>query len=120
MPGVGSYAEFTNPSEEADPRRVLIFGDSAANYRSYLLTGMLAETFRHVHFAWAPFVDWPLVDRVRPDIVITELVERSMGWSPRDAQFDFEAISGGREGGRAGTDARIAPVETAASEPVPA
>jgi SAM-dependent methyltransferase len=81
---VGSYACFYNDGPEANPQRVVIFGDSFSEYRPYLLTGMLAETFREVHFVWSTSIDVGFVERVRPDIVITEIAERFVNLVPND------------------------------------
>jgi hypothetical protein len=39
---------------------------------------MLAETARDVEFVWSSNLDWAFIKRVRPDVVIYELVERFM------------------------------------------
>lgn len=81
---VGSRVVFRNVSPEAIPARVVLFGDSFSEYRPSLLTGMLAETFQETHFAWSASVDYGYIERIRPDIVITELAERFMPILPRD------------------------------------
>ncbi len=50
---------------------------------------MLAETFRCVHFVWSAAIDWALVARLRPDIVLTESAERFMTRLPDDDGFDL-------------------------------
>ncbi len=81
---VGSHVVFRNNSASAIDSVVVLFGDSFSEYRSILLTGMLAETFREVHFIWAARVDYDYVEKVSPDIVITELAERFMTRVPID------------------------------------
>lgn len=80
---VGSSVVFQNPSP-TDGRRVLLFGDSFSEYRTGLLTGMLAETFREVHFVWSTQVDFDYVRDHAPDIVLSEIVERFMPRVPDD------------------------------------
>ncbi len=80
----GSSVVFFNDSPEADPRRMIIFGDSYAEYRPILLTGLFAETVRELHFVWSARIDWNYIDRVKPDIVVTELAERFMNYVPTD------------------------------------
>jgi hypothetical protein len=81
---VGSNVVFCNHRADAVNKSLVLFGDSFAEYRSHLLTGMLAETFREVHFVWSAGIDWSYVDRVKPDILLTELAERFSPQVPRD------------------------------------
>ncbi|CAN5394046.1 hypothetical protein BH10PSE3_BH10PSE3_10980 [soil metagenome] len=85
----GSMVVYRNRNPDADPRKLLLFGDSFSEYRPHLLTGILAETFSEVHFVWSAQVDWAHVDRVKPDILITELAERFMNYVPEDS-LDLE------------------------------
>jgi hypothetical protein len=39
---------------------------------------MLAETARDVEFVWSSNLDWAFIKRVKPDVVVYELVERFM------------------------------------------
>lgn len=80
---VGSQVVFENAAA-ADPRRVVLFGDSYSEYRTHMLTGMIAETFAETHFVWSTNVDWTYISNVRPDIVITEMAERFVAVVPRD------------------------------------
>ena len=86
-----SQAVYDNASPSADPRHVLIFGDSFSHFDPILLTGMLAETFRRVHFVWSSSLDWPFVERVAPDILVCEIAERFLKRIPND-KFDVEGI----------------------------
>lgn len=89
---VGSNVIFRNDSPSADPRTVVLFGDSFSEYRNHLLTGMLAETVRELHFVWSSNIDHEYVRRVRPDIVITELAERFMTVVPKD-DVDIDSLA---------------------------
>ena len=88
---IGSAVVFRNDSPTADPRRLVLFGDSFSEYRPHMLTGLLAETFAEVHFVWSSQVDWGYVERVAPHILITELAERFMTYVPNDEGFDLQA-----------------------------
>lgn len=98
---VGAHVVFRNETEDADPRRLVLFGDSCAHFDPFLLTGLLAESFREVHFVWSASLDWGYIERVRPDILLFELAERFLARLPRD-DFDV-AVSGQR-----GTGGRLA------------
>lgn len=80
---VGSRAVFKNDSAPY-PDKVVIFGDSFAEYRPGRLTEMFAETFSEVHFCWSANIDYDYVEQVRPSIVITELCERFAVTPPND------------------------------------
>jgi alginate O-acetyltransferase complex protein AlgJ len=86
----GSHAVYRNASPDADPRRIVLFGDSCANFSANGLTAMLAETFREVHFIWSTNLDWSYLERVRPDLVLFEMVERFM---PRVPEDDFDVAA---------------------------
>lgn len=80
----GAHVIYRNESAEAVDKCVVLFGDSFADYRSQLLTGMLAETVREVHFIWSHSIDHEYLRQVRPDIVISETSEASMTNVPVD------------------------------------
>ena len=92
-----TQAVYENESPRADPRRVLLFGDSYAHFDPVQLTAMFAETFRHVYFVWSTSVDWSVVEEVRPDILICELAERYLRLVPND-RFDLSATLAARLG----------------------
>lgn len=92
---VGSSVVFRNNSDKAIDKCIMLFGDSFSEYRDHMLTGMLAETFREVHFIWNGSIDFSYVDRVKPDVVITELAERFMTRIPDD-KFDVHAFAAER------------------------
>lgn len=81
---VGSHVVFRNESDGAIKQKVILFGDSFSEYRTVLLTGMLAETFEEVHFIWSASLDYEYIEKVRPDYVISELAERFMTRVPED------------------------------------
>lgn len=79
---VGSYVVFKNKSAIVD-KKLLIFGDSFSEYRDHLLTGLMAETYREVHFVWSSQIDFELVEKIKPDIVISEMAERFIPLCPK-------------------------------------
>jgi len=92
---VGSHVVFKNDGEHAVDKCVVLFGDSFSEYREHLLTGMLAETFREVHFIWNPSIDYEYVKLINPDIVVTELAERFMTRVPED-KLDIQSFAAER------------------------
>lgn len=74
----------------ADPRRLALFGDSFSHVMPYMLTILLAETFREVHFVWSTSLDWSYIARTKPDLVLTEVAERFMAQLPDDS-FSLDA-----------------------------
>lgn len=87
----GAHVVYENHHEKASRFSVVIFGDeNSADSRS-LMTGMLAETFSEVHFVWADGIDYNYVDRVRPDIVITQNQEISLFNNP-ERSIDMRAL----------------------------
>lgn len=89
---VGSHVIFDNDSPDAIDKTVVLFGDSFSEYRPHLLTGMLAETFREVHFIWNACMDYEYVAMAGADIVISELAERFMTRLPED-NLDIHAFA---------------------------
>jgi alginate O-acetyltransferase complex protein AlgJ len=79
---VGSRAIFRNP-KAPNKARLMLFGDSFSGVGAHALTALLAETVEHVDFIWAASVDWRLVQREKPDILVTEMAERYMAIPPR-------------------------------------
>ncbi len=84
----GVRVRFRTQDPAADPRSLLVFGSSYSGYGGLGLTSMLAETFRRVDFVWSAEVDWDLVARLRPAILLTESAERYMARLPDDDGFD--------------------------------
>jgi alginate O-acetyltransferase complex protein AlgJ len=60
--------------EQSDKRlpRAVMFRDSYATW----LIPLLSENFSHIRYSWQYTVDYEIVERERPDIVIQEMVER--------------------------------------------
>jgi len=77
---LGAHAVFRNDDPGADPRRLVIFGDSYAQHTAHspvaTLTALFADTFREVHFLWSTGIDWHYLEAVRPDFVLGEMAER--------------------------------------------
>ncbi|MBB2963683.1 alginate O-acetyltransferase AlgX-related protein [Methylobacterium sp. R2-1] len=77
---LGTHAVFRNDDPLADPRRLVIFGDSYAQHTGHspiaTLTALFADTFREVHFLWSTGIDWRYLEAVRPDFVLGETAER--------------------------------------------
>jgi hypothetical protein len=67
--------------EEAPPVCCLVFGDSFANR----VLPYLAESFARLVFVHMPTLDYGLVEREQPDIVINILNERFLIFPPTDA-----------------------------------
>jgi len=88
---VGCMVHNHNDHPEADPRRLVLFGDSFSEFRPHLLTAMLSETFRDVHFVWSTSLDHDFIARLAPDIVVSEIAERFCKRLPRD---DFTVAPG--------------------------
>ncbi len=91
---VGAHVVYRN-ERAADPRRLVLFGDSCAHFAPILLTGYLAESFAEVHFVWSASLDWDYIARVKPDILLCELAERFLARLPTD---DFDVAAGRRAG----------------------
>ena len=85
---IGSHVIFRNEGALSS-KKVVVFGDSFSEYRTHLLTGMLAETFNEVHFVWSTSLDKEYIKKISPDILITEIAERFMPCVPDD-NFNLE------------------------------
>ncbi|KQB11288.1 hypothetical protein AP071_16200 [Rhodobacter capsulatus] len=81
---VGCMVHNHNDQPQAIAKRVVLFGDSFCEFRPHLLTAMLSETFRDVHFVWSTSLDWDFIAALKPDIVITEIAERFVNRLPKD------------------------------------
>jgi alginate O-acetyltransferase complex protein AlgJ len=80
---VGAHAKFINPTAP-NAQKALLFGDSFSTPRTHLLTGLLAETVRELEFVWSANIDWALVEKARPDLLIFEISERFMALLAND------------------------------------
>ncbi|MBX2838407.1 MAG: DUF563 domain-containing protein [Gammaproteobacteria bacterium] len=81
----GSHVIYENRAASAIDKVVVIFGDSYAGEHQKLLTGMLAESYREVHFIWSAHIDDDYVKSVEPDVVLTVLHESRMTEVPNDS-----------------------------------
>jgi hypothetical protein len=72
--------------------KVVLFGTSFSEYRTHLLTGMLAETVSELHFVWSTSIDFDYVEREKPDILIAEIAERFIPTCPSN-NFSIEQCS---------------------------
>jgi capsular polysaccharide biosynthesis protein len=70
--GEGAHVVFENHHDMALDQCIVIFGDEHSADSRTLFTGMLAETYSEVHFVWGAGIDYDYVERVQPDIVITQ------------------------------------------------
>lgn len=86
---VGSHAVFRN-SRAPNACKLLLFGDSFSGVSPHFFTALLAETVSELEFVWSANVDWSLVARTKPDIVVTEIAERYMALPPND-RFSLRA-----------------------------
>jgi alginate O-acetyltransferase complex protein AlgJ len=66
---------------DAPPTVCVLFGDS----NSPAILPYLAESFRRLVFAHTPWVDYELLERERPDVVISLLAERFLIQVPEEA-----------------------------------
>ncbi len=80
--GEGAHVVFENHHESTPNRTLIIFGDQHSADSRTLLTGMLAESFSEVHFVWAAGIDYDYVERVQPDVVITQCNELALFEEP--------------------------------------
>lgn len=80
---VGCHARYKNPRAPNDCRLTL-FGDSFCGVSPHRLTALLAETVTELDFIWSSNIDWVFVQRVQPDIVVTQMAERFMATPPHD------------------------------------
>lgn len=81
---VGCTVHNHNDKPGAIDARLVVFGDSFCEFRPHLLTAMLSETFRDVHFVWSTNLDYDFIRNLAPDIVITEIAERFSKRIPTD------------------------------------
>ncbi len=68
--------------EQAPPTTCILFGDSY----SLMMLRFLAESFRRLVFAHSPTIDYGLIERERPDVVVSLLAERFLIKVPDDRE----------------------------------
>ena len=81
---VGCYTHLHNDSPDARPETRPAVRRFLQRVSPHLLTAMLAETYRDLHFVWSTNLDYDLIAQIRPQIVISEIAERFMGTVPTD------------------------------------
>jgi len=79
----GSHVVYRNENAP-NSQKVALFGDSYCEVGQSLLTGLLAQTFREVHFFWSNSIDYGYIAEIKPDIVLSELAERFVKRIPDD------------------------------------
>jgi hypothetical protein len=78
----GTYQSFVNSSPVFD-FKILVFGNSFFEKNpSWGMSPIFIALFREFHFLWSPNVDKELVERIKPDFVICQTVERFLGRTP--------------------------------------
>lgn len=85
------YRRHNAPNSET----IALFGDSYCEVAPYLLTGLLAQTFREVHFIWSNSIDYSYIFEIKPDIVLSEGAERFVKRIPDDRR-DLRAFAAER------------------------
>jgi hypothetical protein len=81
---LGCRVHYQNPHPDALQKTVVLFGDSFSEIRMHLMTAMLSETFRDVHFVWSTDLDFDFIASCKPDIIVTEIAERFCRRIPKD------------------------------------
>jgi hypothetical protein len=79
----GSHVVYRNGTAPND-LTLALFGDSYCEVGPWLLTGMLAQVFREVHFMWSNSIDFGYIEKIKPDIVLSEIAERFVKRFPDD------------------------------------
>jgi alginate O-acetyltransferase complex protein AlgJ len=74
----GSLVILENP--HAPPTTCVMFGDSCASF----IMPFIAQTFRRLVWAWSSAVDYDLVRQERPDVVVSQMIERFLIVVPDD------------------------------------
>lgn len=74
---IGSRSSWRNDGA-IDSRKIIVFGNSFFGHgtMSRELSWWGRMFFREFHFVWNPDIDWNIVDRVEPDIIIGQTIER--------------------------------------------
>ena len=80
---IGARAQFENAAAP-NACSMMVFGDSYCRTTTHGLTGMLAETVGRLDFIWSSSIDWSLVERHNPGIVVFEIAERFLAILPND------------------------------------
>lgn len=82
-PRIGVHMKNTNRCPLIN-KKVMLFGTSTASYG--MLPNQLSWWMKHIfaeyHFVWQTDVEYDLVDKVKPDIVLCQTVERFLSRTP--------------------------------------
>lgn len=81
---IGLRRVFENPLAPVK-KKLLVFGNSFFERGGHpkTLTWWFARMFSELHFVWEPVFDWGYVDRIGPDIVIGQTIERFLTRLPQ-------------------------------------
>jgi alginate O-acetyltransferase complex protein AlgJ len=83
--GLNGIAQSFRNQKPVYDKKIIIFGNSFfEKCPSWGLTPFFASLFEQCYFVWSAAVDYGMVDRVRPDIVITQTCERFLCRVPVD------------------------------------
>ena len=91
----GSHVVFRNASPRCVSAKLVIFGDSFADYRPSTMTAFFAETFAETHFVWSTGLDYGYIAETQPDFVLSEIAERFMTMLPTD-DYDVRLAAAAR------------------------
>ncbi|WP_186759431.1 hypothetical protein [Arthrobacter alpinus] len=82
---IGSRFSWLNEGA-IDSRRILVFGNSffGPGNISRELSWWGKMFFKEFHFLWHPEIDWDLVDRIQPDVIIGQTIERFLPIVPKN------------------------------------
>ena len=79
----GCHIVFEN-TEAPVSEKIVIFGDSFADYRPSTFTAFFSETFRETHFVWSTSLDYGYIEQIKPAYVVSEMAERFVTHLPDD------------------------------------
>lgn len=74
---IGVRRVFVNPAAPL-PMKVVVFGNSffERGGAPKTLSWWFARAFQEFHFIWHPDFDWDYIDRIHPDLVVGQTIER--------------------------------------------
>ncbi|MGP5027045.1 hypothetical protein ACTXJG_17745 [Glutamicibacter arilaitensis] len=80
---VGVYMKHTNPCPLID-KKVMLFGTSTSNFGLHpnQLSWWMKQLFSEYHFVWQTDIEYDLIDKEQPDIVLSQSVERYLSRTP--------------------------------------
>lgn len=81
--GVQNIGSITiNQNDEAPNDRVLVLCGNSFSEGSYLR--LFSQVFRRVYFFFCPNVPFDIIEKLSPDFVVIQLLERFLPWVPSD------------------------------------